>query len=49
MIKLSSDFNLDKYGLHVRLVNEDDAEFIVSLRTDPKLSRFIHDTGNDVS
>lgn len=49
MIKLSSDFNLDKYGLHVRLVNEDDAEFIVSLRTDPKLSRFIHDTENDVS
>lgn len=38
---------INKYGLHARLVREDDAAFILSLRTDPKLSRFIHPTEND--
>jgi RimJ/RimL family protein N-acetyltransferase len=47
-IKLPSDFTLERYGLQVRLVNEDDAEFIVKLRTDPKLSRFIHTTDSNV-
>lgn len=47
--KLPSDFSLDRYGLHVRLVNESDAEFIVKLRTDPLLGRFIHETDNDVA
>lgn len=45
---LPANFELDKYGLHVRLVNEKDANFIVKLRTDPKLGRFIHLTDNDV-
>ena len=48
MIKLPSDFETDRYGLHVRLVREEDAEFIVKLRTDPKLGRYIHATDNNV-
>lgn len=46
--KLSSDFEMSKYGLHVRLVNESDAEFILSLRTNQELSRYLHPTENDV-
>lgn len=37
-----------KYELSYRFVGLDDAEFILSLRTNPKLSRFIHPTENDV-
>lgn len=48
MNKLPIDFELTRYGLHVRLVREDDAEFIVKLRTDKRLGRYIHATGNDV-
>ena len=47
-MRLNDDFTVDKYGLHVRLVNEGDAEFIVALRTDPKLGRYIHSTDSDV-
>ena len=47
MSKLFSNFELDRYGLYVRLVRENDAAFILSLRTDPKLSRFIHPTENN--
>lgn len=49
MIKLPKDFELDRYGLHARLVQEEDAEFIVKLRTDPRHARFIGHTDNDVS
>jgi len=45
---LPEDFALDRYGLHVRLVNEDDAEFILSLRTDTRLSQFISATNSDI-
>ncbi|WP_459189875.1 GNAT family N-acetyltransferase [Parabacteroides sp. APC149_11_2_Y6] len=38
-----------KYGLQVRLVVEEDAEFIVALRTDKRLSRFISVTDANVS
>lgn len=38
---------IEKYGLRARLVQEGDATFILSLRTDPKLSQFIHPTEND--
>ena len=48
MEKLPSDFIYDKYGIQVRFVTEDDAEFIIKLRTDPKLTRFIHDTDSDI-
>ncbi|GHT53294.1 hypothetical protein FACS189446_0310 [Bacteroidia bacterium] len=48
MKKLPENFTLERYGLQVRLVNEDDAEFIVALRTDPRLSRYIHGTSPSV-
>jgi len=46
---LSKAFDLNRYGLHCRLVNEEDAAFIVNLRSDEKRSRFIHKTDQDVS
>jgi len=46
--KLPADFHLTKYGLDVCLVKEDDAEFILELRTDPKLGQFLHATDNSV-
>lgn len=49
MTKLPVNFELDRYGLHVRLVREEDAEFIVKLRTDPQLSRYLMHTDNDVN
>ncbi|MDR1632720.1 MAG: GNAT family N-acetyltransferase [Dysgonamonadaceae bacterium] len=48
MKKLPENFILERYGLQVRLVNEDDAEFIVDLRTAPRLSRYIHETSSDI-
>ena len=48
MKKLPENFTLERYGLQVRLVNEEDAEFIVSLRTDSRLSRYIHETSQSV-
>jgi hypothetical protein len=37
-----------KYGLNYRLIEEEDAEFIVKLRTNEKLSRFLNQTSNDI-
>lgn len=37
------DFVANKYGLSFRFVNEGDAEFIYLLRSDPQISRYIHD------
>ncbi|PWK79860.1 acetyltransferase (GNAT) family protein [Mucilaginibacter oryzae] len=37
-----------QYGLIFRLVEERDAEFILSLRTDPKLARHLSATENDL-
>lgn len=49
MIKqLPLNFSMEKYGLKVRLANEDDTEFILSLRTDKELAKFIHQTDYDV-
>lgn len=48
MDKLTKNFCLEKYGLRVRLVDSTDAEFILSLRTNPKLSRYIHNTKDDL-
>jgi hypothetical protein len=42
--KLPSNYSDKKYGVDFRLVNEEDAEFIVKLRTDPQLNRFLHAT-----
>ncbi len=49
MTALPTDFHTARYGLDVRLVDESDAEFIVGLRTDPKLSRFINPTEGGVA
>lgn len=40
--KLPTDFHIRRYGIDVRLVTEDDSEFIVSLRNDDSLGRYIH-------
>ena len=48
MKKLPNDFTLERYGLQVRFVEEKDAEFIVTLRTAPRLSKHIHVTSPDV-
>lgn len=47
-IILPPDFHGDKYGLTYRMVNEDDAAFIVALRTDPIKSRYIGSTDDSV-
>lgn len=47
MLFLPNNFTLDRYGLHVRFVTEDDALFIMAIRIDAKNKRFIHDTDND--
>jgi hypothetical protein len=49
MNKLPTDFETDKYNLHVRLVNEKDANFILQLRTDLRLSKFIHSTDDNIN
>ena len=41
---LPSDFTLKRYGLDVRLVDIEDAEFILKLRTDPIKGRYIGKT-----
>lgn len=46
--KLPSNFTIEKYGLKARLVNESDSEFILNLRTDKELSKFIHHTDEDI-
>ena len=46
--KLPSDFICEKYGVKFRFVNENDARFIIKLRTNPKLTRFIHNTDIDI-
>ncbi len=47
MKKLSENFNLNSFGLCVRLVNENDVDYILSLRTDKRLSRYIHKTDDN--
>jgi hypothetical protein len=48
MKHISNNFRLSKYDIDVRLVGEEDAEFIVGIRTDPKLGRYISDTHKDI-
>jgi hypothetical protein len=48
MNKLPEDFFIERYGLQVRLVRFSDAEFIVALRTDPRLSKYISSTSSDI-
>ena len=46
-IKLPADFKIKRYGVECRLVTEDDSAFILSLRIDKSLSRFLHSTENN--
>ena len=48
MKRLPEGFEIYKYGLHCRLVTEDDAAFIIKLRSDDKRSRFIHETDENI-
>lgn len=43
------NFIIKKYGLTVKLVTEDDAEFIVRLRTDDKLCLFLNKTNSSIA
>ncbi len=45
---LPNDFSVERYGLFVRLVNEDDADFIISLRTDAQRGQFLSNTDENV-
>jgi hypothetical protein len=45
---LPSDFTLERYGISVRLANENDSEFILKLRTNSILSRYLHPTENNL-
>ncbi|MDX9746407.1 MAG: GNAT family N-acetyltransferase [Syntrophales bacterium] len=38
---LPVDFKINKYGLTMRLITEADAEFIVSLRSDPERTKYM--------
>lgn len=38
-----------KYGITLRTVTEQDAQFILDLRTDPDLNEFISSTSNDIN
>lgn len=46
--KLPEDFTLHRYGIDVRLVNEDDAEFIIKLRNDDRNSKFLSKTTTNI-
>lgn len=48
MNKLPPNYTLNRYGLHVRLVQESDAAFILRLRTNEKLSQYLHATDSDI-
>lgn len=47
-VTLPCDFRIEKYGISCRLVNVDDADFIFSLRTDKKLTQYLHKIDEDV-
>lgn len=47
-IILPQDFHGSRYGYDFRFVNEDDAEFIVRIRNNPKVRDFLHRTSNDI-
>ena len=48
MEKLNEDFSFDKYGLRVQLVNENDAEFILSLRANPNRTKHMVTLDNNI-
>lgn len=48
MIKLPAEYEISKYGIHARLVREEDSDFIVRARTNERRGRYIHPTAADV-
>lgn len=46
-MKLPSNYEIEKYGLYVRLINESDAEFIIKLRSQDK-ARFMNAVSPDL-
>jgi len=48
-IKYHLEIPVFKYGLWFRMVEETDAAFILSLRTDARLARYLSQTENDVA
>src|SRR5690554_102132 len=48
MIILPPDYSLEKYGVRLRLVREEDAAFIVSLRADAQRTKFMLTLDEDI-
>jgi hypothetical protein len=46
-MELQSNYEIEKYGLYVRLINESDAEFIIKLRSQEK-ARFMNAVSPDI-
>ena len=46
-MKLPPDFKYSKYNLSVRFVKEEDTDFILQLRTDEKISKYLHQVKSD--
>lgn len=47
-MKLPEDFTLNRYGVYMRLVKVEDAEFIVKLRSNPVLGKYLHSTDDNI-
>ncbi len=47
MIILPADYTIEKYGIKARFVSFIDVDFILSLRSDKELTKFIHQTENN--
>jgi hypothetical protein len=45
---LPENYSIERYGLYVRFVNEEDSEFIVNLRTDSQRGQYISSTDASV-
>jgi hypothetical protein len=48
MNRLSPDFELDRYGIQIRLVCESDAPFVTELRSSQDLAQYLHLADGDV-
>lgn len=46
--RLPIDFTCKRYGIECRMATEDDSSLIISLRTNDKLSKYLHSTENDI-
>ena len=47
MIILPSNFCIEKYGIKARFVDVSDVDFVLSLRSDKELTKYIHQINND--